>query len=80
MGYFTEVRNSGFRPRVHSLLLSLNETLDLSKKAQDIISISENDPRILESEYYIPPALLPPLEIHFSGQNSASQSLLFGVK
>jgi hypothetical protein len=74
MSYFVKLRKKGLQPRVHSLLLSL-----ASENEQDIASISEDDPRIMESVYYIAPARFPPLDMHFNGQNSASPSVLFNV-
>jgi hypothetical protein len=60
---------------VHPLLLSLTETIDASDTNSDISFVSENDERVLESNFYVSPSTLPLLEIHFSGQNSLS--LLF---
>jgi hypothetical protein len=58
--------------RVHPLLLSLSETIHASETNPDINAISENDERALRSNYYTPPDSLPPLKIHFSGQNGPS--------
>lgn len=58
--------------RVHPLLLSLSTIVEGSDANPDISTISENDKRVLESEFYTSPSALPPLEIHFSGQNGAS--------
>jgi hypothetical protein len=40
-----------------------------------ILSISEDDPRVLDSEHYTSPENLPPLEIHTPGQNGMSSLL-----
>jgi hypothetical protein len=57
--------------RVHPLLLSLSEAIKASETNPDISSISENDERVLRSNIYTLPSALPPLEIHFSGQNGS---------
>lgn len=67
MNYFEEVsRQSQTPPRVHPLLLSLSETWKASDICPDILSISENDPRVFQSDYYVPPEELPPLDVYFS--------------
>ena len=43
-----------------------------SDKSPDIGTISENDPRTLSDDYYTPQSDLPPLNIHFLGQNGAT--------
>jgi len=65
-------RNPNLTIRVHPLLLSLTETIDASETNPDISTISENDERVSRSEFYTSPNALPPLEIHFSGQNGSS--------
>jgi hypothetical protein len=60
---------------VHPLLLSLTETIDASDTNPDRSSVSENDERVLGSNFYISPSILLLPEIHFSGQNGLS--LLF---
>jgi hypothetical protein len=65
-------RNSNLTIRVHPLLLSLAETINASETNPDISTISENDERTLRSNFYTAPSILPPLEIHFSGQNGPS--------
>jgi hypothetical protein len=65
-------RNSNLTVRIHPLLLSLTETLNASETNPDISAISENDERVLRSNFYTPPSAFPPLEIHFSGQNGSS--------
>jgi hypothetical protein len=62
-------RNPNLAIRVHPLLLSLTETLNTSETIIDIGKISESDERALRSNFYTSPSTLPPLEIHFSGQN-----------
>jgi hypothetical protein len=58
--------------RAHPILLSLAETINVSERNPDLSTISENDERALRSQYYTPPSALPPLEIHFPGQNGLS--------
>jgi hypothetical protein len=65
-------RDPNLTIRVHPLLLSLTETIDASETNPDMKAISENDERALRSAFYTPPNTLPPLEIHFSGQNGLS--------
>jgi len=71
-------RNPNLTIQVHPLLLSLTEMLNTSEKILDIRNISESDERALRSNLYTSPSVLPPLEIHFSGQNGLS--LLFNKK
>lgn len=62
MNYFEEVaRGSQTPPRIHPLLLSLTEAWNASDTSPDIHSISENDPRVIRSVYYVSPRELPPL-------------------
>jgi hypothetical protein len=69
MSYFEEVeRGSQTPPRIHPLLLSLSETWKVSDTSPDIHSISENDPRVIGSHYYVSPSELPPLNPHFGRQ------------
>jgi hypothetical protein len=74
MTFYARARNRdpNLTIRVHPLLLSLTETIDASETNPDIKAISENDERALRSAFYTPPNTLPPLEIHFSGQNGSS--------
>jgi hypothetical protein len=65
-------RNPSLNIRVHPLLLSLTAEIDASETNPDLKAISENDERALRSEFYTPHSTLPPLEIHFSGQNGPS--------
>ena len=58
--------------RVHPLFLSLTVEFAKSDKSPDIGSVSENDPRTLSDDYYTPPSDLPPLNIHFPGQNGVT--------
>jgi len=53
-------------PRVHPLLLSLSEAWSVSDMSPDIHSISEDDPRVFGSKYYVPSRELPPLDVYFS--------------
>jgi len=65
--YFQKVsRGSQTPPRVHPLLLSLSEAWCTSDISPDILAISEHDPRVFKSKYYVPPRELPPLGLHFS--------------
>jgi hypothetical protein len=68
----SRIRDSNLTIRVHPLLLSLTETISASETNPDISTISENDKRALRSNFYTSPNTLPPLEIHFSGQNGPS--------
>ena len=54
--------------RAHPLLLSLTEAFDASEANPDISTVSENDERVLRSNFYTSPNAFPPLEMHFSGQ------------
>jgi len=66
MNYFEGVsRESGTPPKVHPLLLSLSEAW-CSSDSPDILSVSEDDPRVFESQYYVPPTELPPLDVYLS--------------
>ena len=58
--------------RLHPLLLSLSETINLSETNPDISTISENDKRVevLGHNLYISPSALPTLEMHVLQQNS----------
>jgi hypothetical protein len=38
----------------------------------NLSSVSEDDPRALSNKFYTPPGELPPLDIHFPGQNGAA--------
>jgi hypothetical protein len=69
MNYFCDVQNKRPIPRVHPLLLSLAEVFKESEVSPDIGSISEDDPRVLGSEYFTSPSKFPPLDMHLSGQN-----------
>jgi hypothetical protein len=77
MNFYAEThdRNPNLTIRIHPLLLSLSETINVSETSPDISTISENDERALRSNLYTSPGAFPPLEIHFSGQNGSS--LLF---
>jgi hypothetical protein len=76
MNYFVEVKDTSPMPRIHPLLLSLTEVDKKSRgpplAAPEILSISEDDPRIIKSKHYISPENFPPLEIHTPGQNGMS--------
>jgi hypothetical protein len=68
MNYFAAVKGGSRTPRVHPLLLSLSETWKVSDTSPDILSISEDDPRVIGSRYYVSPSELPPLNPHFERQ------------
>jgi hypothetical protein len=74
MNFFADTRdrNPNLSIRVHPILLSLTETVKAFDPNPDISFISENDERVLRSNFYTSPSTLPPLEIHFSGQNGLS--------
>ena len=65
-------QNSNLIICIHPLLLSLSEAINASETNPNISAISENDERVLRSKFYISPSALPPLDIHFSGQNGPS--------
>ena len=69
-------KNPNLIVRVHPLLLSLTEAIDASETNPDISTVSENDERVLNSKFYTSPRALPPLEIHSSGKNGQSTSLI----
>ena len=69
MDYFLAVKNTSPIPRVHPLLLSLTEAFKNMEVSRNISSISEDDPRVLENDYYTMPETFPPLDIHSSSQN-----------
>ena len=73
-------RNPSLTIRVHPLLLSLTETFEASGTDPDLTAVSENDERVLGSKYYTSPGALPPLEMHFSGQNGPSPPPIQGDK
>ncbi|KAF8257954.1 hypothetical protein EI94DRAFT_1708451 [Lactarius quietus] len=76
MVYFTDtISRSGTHPHVHPLFLSLTEVISQTGNSPDISTVSENDPRALRSNYYTAPSDLPPLDIHFNGQNGATQTV-----
>ena len=81
MNYFVEARDrSPNHLCIHPLFLSLTTAFMKSEKSPDISSVFENDPRVLNSQYYTSPSDLPPLNIHFPGQNSrAHLSLKYAV-
>jgi hypothetical protein len=68
MNYFAAVKSGSQTPRVHPLLLSLSETWKVSDTSSDIHSISEDDPRVIGSCYYVSPSELPPLNPRFERQ------------
>jgi hypothetical protein len=71
MNYFVETKErSPNHLRIHPLFLSLTAAFTKSAKSPDIGSVSENDPRVLNNQYYTSSSDLPPLDIHFPGQNS----------
>jgi hypothetical protein len=72
MNLFLDLKAGGVIPRIHPLLLSLTEAINESETSPNIASISEDDPRILNSPYYTPLREFPPLEIHSPGQNGMS--------
>jgi hypothetical protein len=76
VNYFFDVKERSPTVRVHPLLLSLIAALNESRGSLNISSIAEDDPRVLDNEYYTPPSNLPPLEIHIPGQNSILHSLI----
>jgi|HubBroStandDraft_3_1064219.scaffolds.fasta_scaffold111636_1 hypothetical protein len=68
MSYFERVsRGLQNPPRIHPLLLSLVEAWNASNSSPNLHSISENDPRVIGSQYYTSASELPPLNTHFSG-------------
>jgi hypothetical protein len=73
MHYFVTARNGSTNHlRVHPLFLSLTAAFAKCEKSPDFGSVSENDPRTLSNDYYTSPSDLPPLNIHFPGQNGTA--------
>ncbi|KAF8274188.1 hypothetical protein EI94DRAFT_1696131 [Lactarius quietus] len=76
MVYFTNaISRSRMHPHIHLLFLSLTEAISQTGNSPDISTVSENDPRALRSNYYTAPSILPPLDIHFNGQNGVTQTV-----
>jgi hypothetical protein len=76
MNRFATLKRKGLPiPRIHPLWLSLTATYYESETAPNISSVCEDDPRALRSNHYISPNDLPPLDIHFKGEDGAAQSL-----
>jgi len=72
MNYFASANGrSPTPPRIHPLLLSLGLIFQESESSPNISSVSEDNPRVLSSNYYTSPKDLPPLDIHLPGQNCA---------
>jgi len=46
--------------------------IEEAEMSPNISGISEDDPRVLRSNFYSPPESFPPLEIHISGQSGES--------
>ena len=71
--YFSANKRSPISLRIHPLLLSLMEVFKEGRGSVNVnlSSVSENDPRILSSNYYTSPKNLPLLNIHLPGQNGA---------
>ncbi|KAH9021447.1 hypothetical protein EDB85DRAFT_1895655 [Lactarius pseudohatsudake] len=69
--YFRANTSSPTPLRIHPLLLSLIEAFREHEDSPNISSVSENDPKVLSSNYYASPSNLPLLDIHFPGQNGA---------
>src|ERR1700761_45794 len=70
MNFYVEAQErSDQHPRTHPLLLSLTEAYGESDNAPNISSVPKNDVRAQQNNYYMPPNELPPLDIHFDGQN-----------
>jgi len=68
MNYFEEVKRGSRTPRIHPLLLSLSEAWKVSDTSPDIHSISESDPRVIGSPYYVSPNELLLLNAHVERQ------------
>ena len=69
--YCDAITRSHVPLRIHPLLLSLMEVFKEGGVTVNISSVSENDSRILSSNYYTSPKNLPLLNIHLPGQNGA---------
>ncbi len=76
MDFYTNICNrlgSSNPPiRVHPLLLSLTMAMNTSRTKPDLSAISESDEGVLTSSLYTSPSALPPLELHFPGNNGPS--------
>ncbi|KAH9024138.1 hypothetical protein EDB85DRAFT_1894450 [Lactarius pseudohatsudake] len=69
--YFSANKRNPIPLRIHPLLVSLMEVFKEGRVSVNMSSVSENDPRILSSNYYTSPKNLPLLNIHLQGQNGA---------
>jgi hypothetical protein len=67
--YCDAITRSHVPLRIHPLLLSLMEVFKEGGVTVNISSVSENDSRILSSNYYTSARDLPLLNIHSPGQN-----------
>ncbi|KAH8991309.1 hypothetical protein EDB86DRAFT_2830868 [Lactarius hatsudake] len=68
--YYFNANTRGPIPlQIHPLLLSLMEVINKGEATVNISSVSENNPRILSSNFYTSAKNLPPLNIHSPGQN-----------
>jgi len=74
MNFYADTRkkNPNLTIRIHPLLLSLADKINMSETNPDISTISENDERATKSDLYTSPGAFPPLEIHFLGQDGPS--------
>ena len=76
MGYYYNASTrTHTRPCVHPLFLSLTAVFKESDQTPNISSVSEFDLRAERDNYYMPPSVLPPLDIHFDGQNGMAQTV-----
>ncbi|KAH9012496.1 hypothetical protein EDB85DRAFT_2158982 [Lactarius pseudohatsudake] len=69
--YFSANKRNPIPLCIHPLLVSLMEVFKEGRVSVNMSSVSENDPRILSSNYYTSPKNLPLLNIHLQGQNGA---------
>ena len=74
--YVQAEERSDQRVRAHPLLLSLTAVYQESDNAPNISSVSEEDVRAQRSNYYTPLNELPPLDIHFNGQNGMAHTVM----
>ncbi|KAI9430693.1 hypothetical protein H4582DRAFT_2063481 [Lactarius indigo] len=71
MNYFVDANTSPTPPRVHPLLLSLALMFNESETSLNMRAVSEDNSKVLSSNYYTSPKDLPLLDIHLPGQNAS---------
>ena len=73
MGYFAmALGGQPPYPRIHPLLYSLSMAIGECASAPKISSVSEDDPRVLTSNFYTSPNDFPSLDKLFDDENGAA--------